>query len=556
MDRLLACLIPALPGLQLEGYTTEPEAITVAMRSTRPTAACPVCQHPSDRVHSRYQRTVADLPWANIPTRLVLSVRRFFCDAQTCQRKIFAERLGASIAAYARRTERLKTRLQQLAFRLGGEAGARLAWEWRISVSPSLLIRLIRVAELLTNPHPRVLGVDDWAKRKGQSYGTLLVDLERHCPLELLPDDTAASLAGWLRTHPEVEIISRDRAHAYAQGASAGAPQAIQVADRFHLLQNMTHTLKRFLDHQPGVLREAAKRAAIPATRLDSRSATTPDSDRVVNAASILERAEVSSLGPAQASTPSTWRVERFAEVKALQQQGWSQRRIARHLSISRPTVRRYWDYPAYPRPAQGWPSTSSVLPYFGYLTERWRAGCHNRQQLHQELQQHYQYRGSYSSVCRAVRHLIDQTGLLPGSGKPPERIIRSVSARQAAWLLISPSQQLKPEEEMMRESLCEVSASVARAHHLAQSFAGMIRERQAGRLDGWLDEAARSGLSEFKHLVAGLRRDYQAVRAALELPWSNGPTEAQIHRLKLIKRQMYGRANFDLLRQRVLHPN
>lgn len=404
---------------------------------------------------------------------------------------------------------------------------------------------------------PGVLGVDDWAKRKGQTYGTILVDLEQHRPIELLPEATAEALAAWLKAHPGVEIISRDRATIYAQGASEGAPDATQVADRFHLLQNMTDMLKRFLDHQPKILQETAKQAAEQAAAKLSHETTSSEApDALVNVTLGVEPGEAAQAEPAQSDKPSCEREQRFAQVKTLQQQGWSQRKIARHLGLSRPTIRRYWDYQTYPHPVQGHQSTSTVLTYFDYLTERWLAGCHNRQQLYQELQQKYQYKESYSSIRRAVRHIINQTGQQPNTGKTTEFAIRPLSARQAAWLLISPPDKLKPEQETKRQLLCDISTTVDQAYQLAQSFASMIRERKASTLDSWLDEAAKSGITEFKNFVASLRRDYQAVKAALELPWSNGQTEAQVHRLKLLKRQMYGRANFDLLRRRVLHPN
>lgn len=582
---LLDLLLPAVPGLQLETYSAEADGITLMMQTSHLTAACPLCHQASNRIHSHYERTIADLPWADMPVQLVLTVRRFFCDNETCCRKIFVERLGQAIAVYARRTQRLKTRLEQLAFRLGGEAGARTISEWNLSASATTLIRLIRTAELPQSSTPRVLGVDDWAKRKGQTYGTILVDLEQHRPIELLPDASAGVLAEWLKAHPGVEIISRDRATIYAQGARDGAPEAIQVVDRFHLLQNMTDTLKRFLDHHPKILQETARRAAEQAAAtLRSETATAAEPAAPAQATALGEPTEVSQSEPATivasslVTTPATpilrpgeivqetppaqadkrlsGREQRFAQVKALQQQGWSQRKITRYLGLSRPTIRRYWDYETYPQPIQGHQATSTVLPYLDYLTERWLAGCHNRQQLHQELQQKYQYKGSYSSIRRAVRQIINRIGQQPSADKIIERGSRPLSARQAAWLLMSPSEKLKPEQELKRQLLCKISPTVDHAYQLAQSFAGMIRERKAGTLDNWLDEAVKSGIKEFKNFAVNLRRDYQAVKAALELPWSNGPTEAQVHRLKLIKRQMYGRANFDLLRRRVLHPN
>ena len=241
-------LLPA--DMQVDEVMLDKNRLMLVLSSTQVTASYPYCSSLSARVHSRYTRTLVDLPCQERAVVLRVQVRRFFCRAAACAHKTVAEQFPALALAYARRTHRQLQRLCQMAFALGGRPAARLLNEQAMPISFSTVLRLLRHSPASSFRSPRVLGIDDFALKKGDRYGTLLVDLERHRPIDVLPDREAATVIAWLKAHPEIEVVSRDRASAYAQALTQGAPQAIQVANRYHLLVNLREHLTSFLDHK------------------------------------------------------------------------------------------------------------------------------------------------------------------------------------------------------------------------------------------------------------------------------------------------------------------
>ncbi len=239
-------LFPDTSCLQFVRLEADEQSLIAIVATTSPEALCPLCQYRSERVHSRYTRVVADLPWAGWGVRLELHVRRFFCQNPECKRRIFTERLPAVVAPYARRTTRLADLLTLIGFAMGGEAGNSLVERMGLEASPETLLRLVRQEEERQVPTPRVLGVDDFSFCRRRSYGAILIDLEKRMPIDLLPDREAETFQKWLLAHPGVEIISRDRGGAFAEGARLGAPKAQQIADRWHVLSNLSDAMQGF----------------------------------------------------------------------------------------------------------------------------------------------------------------------------------------------------------------------------------------------------------------------------------------------------------------------
>lgn len=541
-------LSDAIP-LSLDRVEITDKLVKLTLASEQTRLPCPDCGQAAPRVHSRYTRTLSDLPWAKRHVQLVVQVRRFFCDNCDCARRTFVEGLTGLAAPRARRNERLADAQRQLGLALGGEAGSRLAVRLSMPTSADTLLQLVRSTPADTDCAPRVIGVDDFAFRKGHRYGTLLVDLERHKRIDLLPDREPATLATWLRQHPGIEIITRDRAQAYIDAAAEAAPEALQVADRWHLLQNLREAIERFLDRHGAELKRTKLTRAVDRPSLETPEIQPKVKRRPLKSVVAQSEAQAGRLARRQA---------RFDEVHALRAQGYSHRRIARTLKLGVNTVRKWLHRNTLPNGRQASGTSSKAAAYGDFLQARWHAGCHSPRQLWQEIRDQG-FTGSEASVWRWLLRL--RQAEASGEGvldiRPRLEVATqtyTLNARQAAWVVVRPAEKLKPEELTWLDQLEAACPLVKTGRELAHAFIRMMTNRLPAELTDWLHRAEGSGLRELRNFAVGLRRDLVAVEAALSQPWSSGPTEGHINRLKLIKRRMFGRANSDLLRQRVLH--
>jgi transposase len=530
VTKRILLLIPG--GLAVEQVLPGPDRITIVATACQPTADCPTCCQSSGRIHSRYERRLADLPWQGRPVAIRVRARRFFCAEPACPRRTFAERLPGIAHRSAQRCERLADIQRQVALALGGEAGARLSAGLAMPTSPDTLLRLARSATRTELSVPRVLGVDEWAWRKGRRYGTILVDLERSAVIDLLPDRDASSFADWLRGHPGVEVIARDRADVYADGARRGAPRAVQVADRWHLLRNLGEAVRTIVGGHHAAVRRIQR--GIAAEQVGQAA------PKVAAPVTMREAKKAARHQPRQA---------RYAEVRRLAAAGAKVSAIARACDLDRKTVRKWlreggpgtWDRPSSP---------GILGPYLDQLERRWAEGLRNATRLWAELVS-AGFRGSRSTVRawatrrrRASPDTLDPKPAVKEGWKPPSVV------RVARLIQADPADVRGLDGMFLNRLLAEVPA-LAAVHGLARGFAVLVRKEGVATLDEWLANTAGTPLESF---AEGLKKDLAAVQAALDTPWSTSPVEGQISRLKTIKCTMYGRAGFSLLRSRVLH--
>lgn len=534
------CIPFELPGFRIKSVENRADQLTIVAEATATEGVCPRCGERTSQIHSYYTRSPQDVPSRGKPVRLVLGVRRFRCQNAACSAVTFAERLPSVVKPSAQRTVRLTVSLNGLGLALGSKPGSRLSKRLGMSASPNTLLRLVRRTPPSTFLTPRVLGVDDFALRRGRVYGTLLVDDETHRPVDVVRERTAEVLSAWLRAHPGVEIITRDRSVDYARGAAEGAPQAVQVADRWHVLTNWREALERLLVRLHGEL----ARLPLPTDSLP---------------VSALQRPALDSQRPSRRTALVANRARRYAlyqAVRTLLKQGVPKTHIARQLGLGLGTVRTLARTDTYPERGRRSPGKSILDPYIPYLQRRFDEGCSNSMQLWRELQAQG-YSGSRSLVGTWVQYYRTS----PSSSTPPRYLadlahpipLPSLPApRQLVWSLLRATDDLTSEEELAFARI-RCHPQVECAYRLSRQFQRMIRDHCADDFSAWLQACFDSDIPELQAFAASLQRDEPAIRLALSTAWNHGIAEGHVNRLKLIKRTMYGPANFDLLRLRVL---
>jgi transposase len=546
---LLAVLFPHLAGLRVHRVEDAGVAVMIAASCRADSACCPRCGLESARVHGGYARTVADGAAGGRPVLIVLRVRRFRCRNPRCPAVTFAEQAAGLSERYRRRSVPLLAMLAGFGLELAGRAAARLAGTLGIAVHPATVLRLVAAApDPQVTAAPDVLGVDDFALAKGYVYGTVLVDMRTGDVVDLLPDREAATLQAWLTAHPGAGIICRDRAGNYAEGARAGAPDAIQVADRWHLWHNLAEYAEKTVAGHRGCLRDQ------PGDGADGHDVPGPAGTPEQEPPGQAEGGQVPPDGVLDACGRERRLVtrtrERYAEIHGRLDAGESLSAISRVTGLDRKTVQRFARAGSAGELLGKATSRESKLDEFKpYLHQRWNQGVTDAAALHAELRQRG-WTGSEQTVRRYVRPF-RQALAAPGPA-PAVPKTRQINR----WLLTRPD-RLQPDEQAQLQAIRARCPHIdALAGHVT-AFAEMMTARTGSRdLETWLAAVEADEQAGLRSFAAGIRNDQQAVTNGLTLHWNSGKVEGTVNKIKMIKRQMYGRAGFDLLRKRViLHP-
>jgi len=527
------------PNVRLTSVTLTDAMWVVSAEKISNEAACPRCQVLSPARHSSYQRRFWDLPIQGRPVRIMLTVGRWQCRNTDCAQSIFTERLPGMMAPRARQTRRAAGILRLLGHSVGGRPGERLAARLGFAANRGTILRhLIQHQRLPDCSAPRVVGIDEWASRRGLRFGTIVVDLERRTVIDVLPDRSAVSTAAWLAERPSVQLIARDRDGVYADASRQGAPQAKQIADRFHLVQNLRAAIERQLS---GLERPIRGYRANPG-RLLVTDGVQPD-------------CKISEDEPRDLTHVSgrSFLLAAFAEVRTMYDAGETVAAITRKLRLTRRIVDKWVRLESFPERARMAPKSSTPAKFTTYLRDRWVDGQRNVRRLLQEVREQG-YTGCYSRLAAFVAPWRQRTKKRP---TPPSTVGALpldpqtgavISPIVAAALCIKPRGMLTPQQAEKVDVLKQARPIFACMRSLPMRFRGLLRGNDPKALDTWMRDATGCGVHALQAFAAKLRHDIDAVRDAIREPWSNGQTEGQINRLKMLKRAMYGRASVALL--------
>ena len=523
------------PNCKIESYEVLDNKLILKARSTKKEERCPRCRERSERVHGYYQRHPHDLPLADWVIQFCLTVKRFYCFNSSCKKKTFGESFEPWLARYAHRSRRLTEKQGCVARVLSAKASEDLLTELQMTISHDTALNLIKAQVISPLVTPQAVGVDDFAIRKRHSYGTILVDLEKHKVIDVLPDRTSATLVSWFKDHPGINIITRDRSQEYKTACDEGAPKAIQVADRWHLYKNLGDVLKRWFERHKKHLIE-------PASETEEEVVI----EMKLEAHNSFEKTIQTKLNNRQR------RLALFAKAKRLRAEGFSLPHIANELKMGRSTLNRWFSKHGFPDAQK----KRNLEPYMPYLKQRFEAGIGNKMQLYREILSQG-FTGSHGLVYLYFAELA--AGLDPAKPREKKQAVKTITAFNASRLFTGSQEELTEKDNKQLDRFFTRLQEAKPCYQLVQRFISLFnrQDQEASQtiqaFSLWLNDAQSSSINELARFAKGLHNDKAAIEAALTLAWSNGQTEGKITKLKYIKRQMYGRANFDLLRQKVL---
>ncbi len=506
--------------------------IIVSLHAISSTAACPQCGTAGSRVHSRYQRTIADVAFGRRCLVLKLLVRKWICPEASCSQRVFAERFPELVQRYARMTDRLIEALQSVGVTTNGADAAQILSSLGMPTTAKTIIRRVLQLSLPKESLVRIAGIDEWAWKKGSHYGTILVDLQHRRIAALLSERSVETSTAWFKKHPEVDKVSRDRGKLFREAISAGAPQAKHIVDRFHLQKNFAHALEKFFGHHKRLLKKAAHHLA---GKAPPQTATPKPAER-------------------ERKSRHAMRVRRHKKIWKLFRAGQRIEEIARIVGIGSRSVYRALEHEQPPARETRHRSHHLTDPYLSYLSTRWNQGCHKAVQLYEEV-----VAQGYTGSLRTIEKIVKQfrrSGTKPVSSRTIT-LQKAPSARSTALMLVRSAENRTPDQTAFLDQLCRSDPRVATAFTLAQAFGQLLRKREGPqRLEHWEAAVRASGITELIGFVDGLADDAEAVANGCTESWSNGMVEGFINKVKWIKRSSYGQAGFPLLQRRVLlHP-
>lgn len=530
--------LPSELDLMLSNFQHTTKDINLNVISSQTSSQCPICQEFSSKIHSRYARVIGDLPISGKVATINLQVRKFFCENSDCIRKIFSERFKQQLKSYARRFERLNELLSSIGLELGGNLAQRIGSLSFVKISASTILRLIIKCPIQAAEFPKIIGVDDWAFKKRFNYGTIIVDLEKNKVIELLPDREAKTLTKWLKEHPSIEMVSRDRSSTYASAITEANKEITQIADRWHILNNLTEGFEQFLNTQRQSIKEVAVELKSE-QEVDFKDTPSP----VVE---FEQSAELRPIKPSHRQIPSKY-LDNFLKTKQLQDEGHSKRKIAKLLKMSRHTINRYWDRTEFLPKVNH--KKSNILDHEEYLIKRWNEGEQSVKNLYAEIQEKgfkYNIKAVYDLMKGYPKTIVDST---------PEIVkVKYYSSKQLSiWLGTFRKDWTDDVPKEYLTKLIDGNSSIRKVRNAVLNFRRFMKDKTGEKLMPWCKNILDDKNEHIKSFAKGVLNDYKAVYQGFESNWSNGPVEGQVNRLKTIKRQMYGRAGFELLRKRVV---
>lgn len=517
-------------------HTSTTILINASIKSNR--SRCPNCGKFSKKIHDHYIRTISDLPVFQYRTTIRLKTRKFKCGNSRCKQKVFSEQTPV-ILRYSRRTNRVLKILESFAIELTGKLGSIISQQLFITVSSSTITRIAHNQQLSEIKQPRVLGVDDWAYRKGVSYGTVLIDMETSKPIDILPSREGKDLKKWLMRYNDVQIVTRDRSSSYSSAINEVCPDAVQVADRFHLLTNLSDALDTYFKSISGTISRLIKAKTNELLNL-------PEAEQ-----KIISTAKEQVIG-----FRIDQRLDKFNKVKELQAKGVPILRISRDIGISRGTVRSYFVQESL-SPKSHSKSTNIEL-FTSHIVDRLNTRGFMIKDIIKEIRE-LGFNGSQSQAYYNINAIRDNYKIsTPGFSQVQHTqipYVKPLSSRKLAkYIGFCLNDIIDPQERKYLQTLLDEMVELRIVRKLVQIFKTML-VRGRGNIKRWIDFVLRSKykLTGLKTFARGLSRDIDAVKNGIEMRWSNGATEGHVNRIKSIKRQMYGRASFDLLRKKVI---